>query len=223
MVRESALEAIIRKEMLHGVHAERLSFPRRGTKIFEAGAPASALFFLDSGLIKLERSSNGRLLLLGMLGGGEIFGEQAFLDNGIYICSAVVAQPAIVFRMLAERVMEFCNQRTAVWRLICNEVIQRSVALSLRIEHLCLSEVQWRVLFSLAELAQLSRDPYSSSALVQISQTELAGMVGASRETVSAALNRLARTGLLQIGHRTIRIPSLGALEEALQSRPKAK
>jgi transcriptional regulator with XRE-family HTH domain len=56
--------------------------------------------------------------------------------------------------------------------------------------------------------------PQSGDAQTQIrlSQKELAGLVGATRETTSSALNRLQRAGCVEIGRRRLMIRSIEKL-----------
>jgi CRP/FNR family transcriptional regulator len=55
---------------------------------------------------------------------------------------------------------------------------------------------------------------------IQLSQSEIANLIGATRETTSTTLNAMARRGIISLGRRIVNIPSLEALAAAL-NRPR--
>src|SRR5512133_1136913 len=96
--RLSALANAIREDLLHAEGVRRLAFPRRGATVFASGTPASQIYFLDSGLVKIERTSEANKdLLLGIVASGEIFGEQALLGESAYPVSASLMEPGTVY------------------------------------------------------------------------------------------------------------------------------
>jgi CRP/FNR family transcriptional regulator len=87
--RYSALGNLIREDVLHSEGVRKMSFPRRGATVFASGTPATQVFFLDSGLVKIERTTEGNKdLLLGLVAPGEVFGEQALLGDAAYTVTA---------------------------------------------------------------------------------------------------------------------------------------
>jgi CRP/FNR family transcriptional regulator len=191
--------------------------------IYSAGTPANHVFFLDSGLVKIERAVDGnREILLHVVSAGEIFGEQAVIGTGMFSSSARVLESGVAWSMPTDIFQRFCERRPDMWRLVVQHALARLEATERKIEHLCHSDVRARLIFYLEELARLNPGQDASASVIHISQNELASLVGATRETTSTTLNAMARQGLVNLGHRLVMIPSLDALREAGSSRTTA-
>jgi CRP/FNR family transcriptional regulator, cyclic AMP receptor protein len=222
--RLSALANAIREDLLHAEGVRKLSFPRRGATVFASGTPATQIYFLDSGLIKIERTTDANKdLLLGLIPAGEIFGEQALLGEAVYTVTATVMEAGIAYSVPTESFLRFCERRPETWRLVVRYLLMRKDELERKVEHLCVSDVRQRILYYLSELAKLSAPADSAGYVIHISQNELASLVGATRETTSTTLNSLARQGLISLGHRLVMVPSLETVNEAMSNSKLAK
>lgn len=194
----------------------KLILSRRAAAIFSSGTPANHLYFLDSGLVKIERAGEGnREILLTVVAAGEIFGEQAIIGEGVFTASARVLESGVAFSIPTDVFQRMCERRPDIWRLVVAHCLQRKEDLERKIEHLCHSDVRERLIYYLQDLARLSPSHDSAGSVIHISQNELASLVGATRETTSTTLNALARQGLIALGHRLVMIPSLEMLREA--------
>ena len=70
-------------------------------------------------------------------------------------------------------------------------------------------EIQWMRSLSVENRVQLHLNDLSAKVdgdEIPISQADLAQVVGATRETISTVLNRLARAGLIRLSRRSIRV-----------------
>jgi CRP/FNR family transcriptional regulator, cyclic AMP receptor protein len=194
----------------------KLILSRRAAAIFSSGTPANHLYFLDSGLVKIERTGDGnREILLTVVAAGEIFGEQAIIGEGVFTASARVLESGVAFSIPTDVFQRICERRPDIWRLVVAHCLQRKEDLERKIEHLCHSDVRERLIYYLQDLARLSPSHDPSGSVIHISQNELASLVGATRETTSTTLNALARQGLIALGHRLVMIPSLEMLRDA--------
>jgi len=194
----------------------KLILSRRAAAIFTSGTPANHLYFLDSGLVKIERTGDAsREILLTVVAAGEIFGEQAIIGEGVFTASARVLESGVAYSIPTDVFQRICERRPDIWRLVVAHCLQRKEDLERKIEHLCHSDVRERLIYYLQDLARLSPSHDPSGSVIHISQNELASLVGATRETTSTTLNALARQGLIALGHRLVMIPSLEMLREA--------
>jgi CRP/FNR family transcriptional regulator len=174
------------------------------------------VYFLDSGLVKIEKSSEvNKELLLNVVASGEIFGEQAITGEGVFTSSAKALETGVAYSIPTDVFQRFCERRPDVWRLVVSHFLGRKEDLERKIEHLCHSDVRQRLVFYLDELARLNPAREPGGNVIHISQNELASLVGATRETTSTTLNALARQGLIALGHRLVMIPSLEMLRDA--------
>jgi len=203
---------------------KKLSVPRRGTVIFSAGSPATHLYFVDSGLVKIERTAEAnKEIVLSVVASGEVFGEQALLPDATFALSAKTLEAGVVYSIPADTFQRFCELRPEVWRLLVQHFLNRKDELERKIEHLCHSDVRQRLIFYLDALARLNPAPEPTGNVIHISQNELASLVGATRETTSTTLNSLARQGIITLGHRLVMIPSLDVLQEAMKNPASVK
>lgn len=222
--RLSTLANLIREDLLHAEGVRKISFPRRGATVFASGTPATQVYFLESGLIKIERTSGGNKdLLLGLVAPGDVFGEQALLGETVYTVTATLMEPGTIYSIPTEAFLRFCDRRPEAWRLIVRHLLIRKEELERKVEHLCVSDVRQRILFYLTDLARLSPPADGAGQVIHISQNELASLVGATRETTSTTLNALARQGLISLGHRLVIIPSLDTIQEAMNTARMAR
>lgn len=221
-MRLTALASALYEDLLHREGVTKLVLSRRAAAVYSGGSPAKNVYFLDSGLVKLEKlTESGKEILLGIVAPGELFGEQAILGDGTYTLSARVLESGIAYVIPVELFYKFCERRPDVWKLLVQHLLSKKDELERKIEHLCLSDVKQRIVYYLNELARLNPGADGAGSVIHISQNELASLVGATRETTSTTLNALARQGLIVLGHRLVMIPSLELIREAIHA-PKA-
>lgn len=219
-MRLTALAGAIREELLVSEGVRKLLLSRRAAAIYSVGTPANHVFFLESGLVKIEKTTESdKEVLLGVVSAGEIFGEQGLLGEGVFNATAKVLESGVAFSIPTDVFQRFCDRRPDVWRLLMQHFLMRKDELERKIEHLCHSDVKQRLVYYLEELAHLNPTSEPGGSVIHISQNELASLVGATRETTSTTLNTLARQGLIALGHRLIMIPSLDALREAINPK----
>ena len=223
-LRLTALANAIHEELVGRDGVQKLTLSRRTAPVFTSGTPANHVYFLDSGLVKIEKlTDSSKEILLGVVAPGELFGEQALLGEGAFSVTARVLESGVAYAIPTDVFQRFCERRPEVWRLLTQHFLARKDELERKIEHLCLSDVKERILYYLAELARITPSSDPAGSMIHISQNELASLVGATRETTSTTLNALARQGLIVLGHRLVMIPSLERMREALESPKLAK
>jgi len=220
----TALASALHEDLVDREGVQRLILSRRAAPVFVSGTPANHVYFLESGLIKIEKiTESGKDILLGVVAPGELFGEQALLGEGAFSVSARILESGIAYSVPTDLFLRFCERRPEVWRLLMQHFLSKKDELERKIEHLCLSDVKQRIVYYLDELARINPGTDPSGSVIHISQNELASLVGATRETTSTTLNALARQGLIVLGHRLVMIPSLEMMREAVGSGKSMK
>jgi CRP/FNR family transcriptional regulator, cyclic AMP receptor protein len=223
-LRLNALASAIREDLLIAEGVRKLVLSRRAAAIFSVGTPANHVYFLDSGLVKIERTTQSdKEILLGVVAAGELFGEQGLLGDSVFNFSAKVLESGVAYSVPTDVFQRFCERRPDVWRLLLQHLLARKDELERKIEHLCHSDVKQRLVYYLEDLARLNPTHDPGGTVIHISQNELASLVGATRETTSTTLNALARQGLIALGHRLVMIPSLELLRDAVNPAKNTK
>jgi CRP-like cAMP-binding protein len=206
------LSSLVRRELIPQPGVAKISSCRRFTTIFSHQSPADSVFFLEAGLVKIcKQGEDGREIVVSIVAEGEIFGEQAVLAGMTQDLTAEVMETSTIHAIPRDLFISYCSGSAERWHLVAEVLLQRQRELQKKIEMLCLKDVEQRILLSLAELAvRLGRIiPGSTEYSIPLSQSELASLIGATRETTSTTLNSLERRGLLHLGRRLLVISSI--------------
>jgi CRP/FNR family cyclic AMP-dependent transcriptional regulator len=174
----------------------------RGDVLFEEGAVPTELFVVVSGRIAIaSRSIDGRESVFALMEAGDLFGELGFLDGRPRSAEARALEPSEVLSIDYEPVRAiFESDPGLLWGVV------RMLAGRLRTMDEALADsvfldVTGRTAKRILELAGPSEE-----FLLPVTQEELAGMVGASRERVNKAIASFIRLGWLEQRDRRYRI-----------------
>jgi CRP-like cAMP-binding protein len=178
-----------------------------GEVIYQPGtAPErEVLFILKWGRVRLfRRTPEGKKLEVAVMERGSFFGEMSILAQRMHETSAEAIEPSLVCIMSRADVERLILAKPKVGiRMV--EALNRRLAVSyLREEALAFYTVQARLA---AELVSRVDD-----SVVRATHQDLADMIGASRETVTKALDQLQREGLVDLSHARIRVTEPAAL-----------
>ncbi len=83
-----------------------------GDVLFEAGAPADKLYFIQSGAIDMKDKTSGTVFAT--LRSGESFGEQAMLQGGIRGATAVAREASKCLEITAEGLRGMLKSQSAI-------------------------------------------------------------------------------------------------------------
>ncbi|CRK56888.1 cAMP-binding proteins-catabolite gene activator and regulatory subunit of cAMP-dependent protein kinases [Alloactinosynnema sp. L-07] len=202
------LAADLAHALLDVVGGSTVEFPC-GHVVFKEGEPGDSLYLIQSGKVKLGRTSpHGRVYLSNLLGPSDIFGELSIFDPGP---SASTATTLTVVRAVVV-------PRPALHQWIAGqpeiaEQLLRLISHSLRhtnsmVADLIFTDVPARVAKTLLQLAHRfgSRETGMLRVTHDLTQAELAQYVGASRETVNKALAGFANRGWLRLEGKSVLI-----------------
>jgi CRP-like cAMP-binding protein len=182
---------------------------RKGELVFLRGDLGRDLYLIESGTVKISlTTSDGKEITLAMLGAGEFFGELALLD-GEPRSSDAVAMEACQFLLLertdflqfvdehprvAHRVMEVLSRRLRDNNQLVQDAAFYDIAARLA-----------RVILRLADSVGHTDDGGITIAR-RLTQNELAGMIGTTRESVNKWLGFYERQGLIERRNGLIRV-----------------
>ena len=184
--------------------AQRLE---RGDVLFHEGDQGDRLYVIGEGKIKLGRtSSDGRENLLAILGPGEMFGELSLFDPGPRTATATAVAETQLLSMGNEQLKEFLHHRPGVAATLLAALARRLRRTNDVLADLVFTDVPGRVAKALLDLAGRFGRPVEDGVLVahDLTQEELAQLVGASRETVNKALADFASRGWLRLEARAV-------------------
>ena len=179
----------------------------RGEVLFREGQRGDRLYVITAGKIKLGRtSSDGRENLLSIQGPGEMFGELSLFDPGPRTATATAVAESELIGLGNDQLYEFLNQRPAVSISLLAALARRLRRTNDSLSDLVFTDVPGRVAKALLDLSSRFGRVTDEGTLVahDLTQEELAQLVGASRETVNKALADFATRGWLKLEARAV-------------------
>ena len=189
----------------------------KGSILFKEGDDGEHLYVIIDGKLKLGTSSgDGRENLLSILGPGEMFGELSLFDPGPRTSTATAVTDAKLLSLSHEKVIPWLKQNPEVSLQLLTRLSQRLRRTNKAVGDLVFSDVPGRVAKALIDLGDRFGKTTPEGLLVNhdLTQEELAQLVGASRETVNKALADFAGRGWLKLDGRSVLIADVDRLSK---------
>lgn len=172
---------------------------RRGELIFRKGELATQLFVVFSGRVAIvATASDGRESVISVLGPGALFGEMSMFDGGHRSADARALTTAHVIAIDFDDVRDVLADRPEVLWAVVRILARRLRATDEALSDAMFLDVTGRTAKRLLELAD-GEDEFR----LPLTQEELAGMVGASRERVNKAIATFIKLGWLEVSGRS--------------------
>jgi CRP/FNR family cyclic AMP-dependent transcriptional regulator len=188
----------------------------KGEILFHEGDTGDRLYVVVSGKVKLGRSgSAGRENLLAVLGPGQMFGELSLFDPGPRSTTATAVTSCEIRTLEHDELMTWLAGRPEVAQGLLGQLAARLRRANDVVADLVFSDVPGRVAKQLLELAKRFGDRRDDGVHVHhdLTQEELAQLVGASRETVNKALADFAARGWIRLEPRSVTILDVERVE----------
>ena len=192
-----------------------------GETIFGEGEPCSGLYVVESGNVRIfKSSSSGREQVLSIDGPGSSIAELPVFDGGTYPASGAAVDDVSLLFVSKQDFQALCLAHPQVPLKVLRVVGARLRRLVGIIEELSFTTVRHRLANYLLRLAQKSgkRTAEGVEVSLPITNQELAAQIGTVRELVSRNLSRLQAEGMLKIDGRNVLICNLKALEAENES-----
>ncbi|MFE6721226.1 Crp/Fnr family transcriptional regulator [Streptomyces albidoflavus] len=174
-----------------------LRYPAR-TAVLTKGEPTSHVLVIRDGWLKVTDDSNtGYESLLALRGPGDVIGESAALHGASRSASVMTLKPVTAVVVPARDFNAFLDARPGAARLLMSVLADRVRAGDHKRLELSACSVKERLARLLLELAEHHGEPVPSGVRIRVplTQQELAGAVGSSRESVTRLLRELRERG----------------------------
>ena len=188
----------------------------RGDVLFTEGQPGDRLYVIHEGKIKLGRSSgDGRENLIAVLGPGEMFGELSLFDPGPRSLGASAVSDSVVYELGHQALVAALEENPGVAKHLLTALARRLRRTNEALADLVFSDVPGRVAKALLDLSTRFGERVDEGIRVahDLTQEELAQLVGASRETVNKALADFAGRGWVRREGRAVVLLDIDRLE----------
>jgi CRP-like cAMP-binding protein len=187
---------------------------RRNETIFHQGDPGGALHVIARGSVKVLLASpeGGPPAILSTLRAGQFFGEIALLDGEPHSATVVAMEETEALVLDRADFDALLDTQPGFGRAMLAGLAKGFRRLTDHVEALVFLELPARLALRIAVLAEDVRDPgLPAGTEVRLdwpyTQSELAGMVGGSRESVNRLLADFVARGLVRFEHDTLVVP----------------
>jgi CRP/FNR family cyclic AMP-dependent transcriptional regulator len=211
---------------------------RPGSVVVSEGDDSGRVILVISGRLKVSSySEGGRETVLGFRGRGDLIGELAAIDGEPHLATVTVVEPAEIVTLTADRFVEGLRDRPEAALSVLRTVIARLRDADRKRAEFADLPADARVAERLVELAAgpvtesdvPPRDALTGPAAADagrtstpvalaITQAEIAGWVGCSREAANRALNRFRGDGLVAIGRGRVTVLDVEGLRRIARS-----
>ena len=209
LLRKSALFGDLSDEQAaHLASRLRAATYKRNSIIFLKDDPGDALYIIRSGRVKISvESAEGKDLILNIYGAGDVFGEMAVFDGLARSAAATAVENVEALVLTRTAFTEAVERVPGLASNIIALLSRRLRYTTQQTEMLGLFGAYERVAFKLLQLAP------APATVVNISQQELAAMLGLTREWINKILKTFADEGVIEIGWGKITILKRDSLE----------
>jgi CRP/FNR family cyclic AMP-dependent transcriptional regulator len=198
--------------LFYGLPPDRLSWlaqhlhrktVRSGTSVMSAEQPGETVYIVLSGCIKIHvEQPNGTNVTLAILGPGDVIGEMSLLDGTGRSADVLALENTTLLWMDRDAFEECLRNMPGVtanmMRILCNRLRYAGQ----QIQALASMDVQGRVARQILDFAQRYGDVTPDGDVlipIRLTQSDLASLVGASRERVNKILAIAKRNGHLSV------------------------
>ena len=181
----------------------------RGETVFVEGEQGDTLFIVETGKVKIgRRAADGRENMLSVMGPSDMFGELSLFDPGPRTATATVLTDARLASLAHVSLRPWISDRPEIAEQLLRVLARRLRRTNDALADLIFTDVPGRVAKALLELAERFGTPEAGGVRVHhdLTQEELAQLVGASRETVNKALADFASRGWMRVDSRAVTI-----------------
>jgi len=190
---------------------------RRNEVIFHQGDAGDSLHVVAIGAVKIVLPSpEGEEAIIATLRPGDFFGELALLDGAPHSATATAVEPVETLSLARAPFQHLLDDDRGLRMALLSGLAAELRRLTGQVEELHFLDLAGRLAMRLVRLSR-DRDPGANGEVRldwPFTQSDLAAMIGGTRQSVNKLLSRLVEDGLVLIERDTLVIHDLDALEE---------
>jgi CRP/FNR family cyclic AMP-dependent transcriptional regulator len=174
---------------------------QEGQHFLSEGESSDYLYFIVSGLIKVYKTSrSGKEQVLHIAPPGDSLNDVSLFDGGPTAAGMVALTPAVLYAIRKDDIVKLLWKKPHMMMNVIKSLAQRIRRDSNLVEDLSSTQV-------LQRLAKLFIGRYGGEEItagLTLTQKDLAGLVGSSREMVNRSLKALEEMGGIRLSRRRI-------------------
>jgi CRP/FNR family transcriptional regulator, cyclic AMP receptor protein len=210
-------------DQILGVCAATLRVRRfkKNETIFHQGDPGDSLYIVESGAVKIVLPSpegeDGAIIAT--LGRGDFFGELALLDGSPHSATAVAAEPTNTLVLQREPFERLVDTEPLLRKALFAGLVAELRRLTGHVEELHFLDLPGRLASRIVRSARDADPDRTTDVRLDwpYTQSDLASMIGGTRQTVNRLLADMVAHGLIVVERDSLLIPDLDRLARAAE------
>ncbi len=167
--------------------------------VYSQGAPADAVYYVQSGKIKISvTSAQGKEAVIGAVGPGEFFGEACLIAQPLRLAGAAAMTESKVTRVEKAHMIRVLHEEPVFAEMFTAHLLTRNCRIEEDLVDQLFNSSEKRLARTLLLLANFCKDGKPELIATKISQETLAEMIGTTRPRVSFFMNKFRKLGLIE-------------------------
>jgi len=180
-----------------GEGRKAMLFPKKHT-LFTQGDPADAVFYLQTGKVRLTVvSKTGKEATIGILSDGSFFGEGSLAGQPLRMGTATAMTDCAVLRIEKRAMVDTLHREHTLSDLFVAYLLTRNIRYEEDLVDQLFNSSEKRLARVLLLLAHFGKEGIPETVVPKISQETLAEMIGTTRSRVSFFMNRFRKLGFI--------------------------
>ena len=170
-------------------------------RIFDQGQPAESMFYVRKGKVKLSVvSKQGKEAIIATLSAGDFLGEGCLAGQMLRMATATTIEDCSLFRIEKSLMQRMLHEKHEISELFTAHLLSRNIRFEADLVDQLFNSSEKRLARILLLLAHFGKESKSEHVLPEISQDNLAQMVGTTRSRVSHFMNKFRKLGFIDYG-----------------------
>jgi CRP/FNR family transcriptional regulator, cyclic AMP receptor protein len=171
---------------------------RKDQIIFSQGDPADAVFYIQSGKLKVSVvSEQGKEAVVAMLGTNDFFGEGCLAGQALRMATVAAMMDSVIVRLEKAAIVSLVRQEPAFSEMFIAHLLSRAIRVEADLVDQLFNSSEKRLARLLLLLANFGKEEKPEPILAKISQETLADMIGTTRSRVSSFMNKFRKLGFI--------------------------
>jgi CRP/FNR family cyclic AMP-dependent transcriptional regulator len=176
----------------------RIASYRKGEVIFGQGQPADAVFYIQTGKVKITVvSEQGKEAVVAVLGPDEFCGEGCLTGQPLRLATAAAMTECEIMRLEKGIMIRVLHEEPAFSEFFVSHLLTRTIRVEADLVDQLFNSSEKRLARALLLLANFGREGQPEPTIAKVSQATLAEMIGTTRSRVSFFMNKFRKLGLI--------------------------
>jgi CRP/FNR family cyclic AMP-dependent transcriptional regulator len=173
---------------------------KKGQNVFSQGDAATAVFYVQTGKIKLTViSKRGKEATIALLGAGNFLGEESIAAGQLRrVATATALTSSTLLRIERAEMVRVLHQEQLFSEVFVSYLLARNARVQEDLVDQLFNSSEKRLARALLLLAQFGKEGKPETVIPKISQETLADMIGTTRSRVSFFMNRFRKLGFIE-------------------------